>query len=153
MLREHRVVLDRAVQVCDLDVLVVGVCDVDRTGAIQQRRAPVREKGISVVYGNVAVSKPGTVGMITGGTSSSSSIATSGVSCVINARRTRRPQPYGTSPRPRPRTDHVRRHAAFDEPDGVMRAAQHRMIGQFHLPHHQQRVDELVDRGDAELGE
>ena len=110
--------------------------------------------GISVVYGNVAVSKPGTVGMITGGTSSISSIATSGV-------KLRHQRAKGIDVRNRPEhhlgfgleRNHVRRHAAFDETDGVMRAAQHRVIGQFHLAHHQQRVDELFDRRYAELRE
>ena len=86
MLGERRVVVNRAVQIGDFHVLVVGVGDVNRAGTIQQRRAPIGEKGNIRRIGKRRRVEPGTVGMVTGGTSRISSMVTSGVNCVITAR-------------------------------------------------------------------
>ena len=52
----------------------------------------------------------------------------------------------------RVRRDDVRRDAAFDEPDGVVRPSKHRILGQRDAAQHHQRVEQLVDRRLAELG-
>ena len=46
----------------------------------------------------------------------------------------------------------VGRDAAFDEPDGVVRAPEQRILGQRDAAKHHQRVEQLVDRRLAELG-
>ena len=52
----------------------------------------------------------------------------------------------------RMRRHHVGRHAAVDEPDRVVRAAQLDVLGQLHAAHHHQRVEQLVDRRLPQLG-
>ena len=46
----------------------------------------------------------------------------------------------------RMRRHHVGRHAAVDQPDRVVRAAQLDVLGQLYAAHHHQRVQQLVDR-------
>ena len=50
------------------------------------------------------------------------------------------------------RRDDVRRDAAFDQPDGVVRASEQRIVRQRDAAQHHQRVEQLVDRGFTELG-
>ena len=84
---------------------------------------------MSVVYGNTAVSKPGTVVSRTGGTSSTCSIATrrsSGAhrACAPRAASLDGPEHHLGLGR---RRDDVRRDAAGDQADGVVRPAEHRI--------------------------
>ena len=152
--RERDVVIRRGVQLGDRDVFVGGVRDVNRSGTEQQRLAPRRQER-----------DVGRVGKHRG----------------VEARHGRQPHrrhledvldrdAAARAARPRARTsaasldraehhfglgrrrDDVRRHAAVDQPDGVMRAAEHRIGRQRRSTRSvDQRVDQLVDRRFAEL--
>ena len=108
---------------------------------------------MSVVNENAAVSKPGTVVSRTGGTTSTSSTATSAPACCSISRldglvRTDRAEhDLGLGGR---RND-VRRDAALDQADGVERPARDPDRRPVDGAKGDERVDELVDRRHAEL--
>ena len=152
--RDRHVVIDGGPQLGDRNELVSRVRQIDGAGTKQQRLAPSREERNVGGVGehrrrrSLEQSATGQAALRARARSPRAARAERSPARISRPVAHRSKHHLGL----RPGRDDVRRHAARDEPDRVMRRAQHRIRRQLDRAQRHERVDQLVDGRFAELG-